>query len=429
MTDPPGRSSPPSVAGSGPGGEQPARLRSLDVLRGLTILVMIFVNDLAGVRGTPGWMKHVEPSTADGMTFVDVVFPAFLFIVGMSIPFAIGRRLERGEPAGPVWRHVLTRTLALLLIGVFMVNGETISAAGPLPPALWSLLVYAGVILVWGACPVESARGRAWARAARAAGALLLVAMALAYRGGGEPGFIELRPQWWGILGLIGWAYLVACASFILLRRNLAGMVGMVALLYCVFIAGAAGGFSRLAWITRWVDIGSMLGSQAALTLSGAVLGVILVPGSPVRRPGARLRWGLLYGVGLAAAAYLLHAAHRIDPMFIINKNAATPPWCLWSAAFTTWGWVAVYWLVDLRQWQRWTAVVEPAGQNPLLAYLLAPLLYAAITLLTAALALPAFYDALGSRFATGFWRALFFALGVSWLAGRALRWGFRLQL
>ena len=54
----------------------------------MTILVMIFVNDLAGVRGAPAWMKHIHPSDADGMTFVDVVFPAFLFIVGTSIPSA-----------------------------------------------------------------------------------------------------------------------------------------------------------------------------------------------------------------------------------------------------------------------------------------------------------------------------------------------------
>ncbi len=57
---------------------------------------MLYVNDVAGVSGTPAWMKHFPPGT-DGMTFVDVVFPAFLFIVGMSIPFAIGKRLERRE--------------------------------------------------------------------------------------------------------------------------------------------------------------------------------------------------------------------------------------------------------------------------------------------------------------------------------------------
>ena len=103
-----------------------SRIQSIDILRGLTILVMMFVNDLAGVKGVPPWMEHIRPSDSDGMTFVDVVFPAFLFIVGISIPFAIGRRLERGERPAKVWGHILARTFGLLVIGFFMVNSETI---------------------------------------------------------------------------------------------------------------------------------------------------------------------------------------------------------------------------------------------------------------------------------------------------------------
>ena len=68
------------------------RILSIDAFRGITILVMIFVNELAGMRDIPQWMKHM-PADADAMTFVDMVFPAFLFIVGMSIPFAINSRL------------------------------------------------------------------------------------------------------------------------------------------------------------------------------------------------------------------------------------------------------------------------------------------------------------------------------------------------
>ena len=112
------------------------RIVSIDALRGLTILVMIFVNDLASVPNTPGWMKHAADG-ADGMTFVDVVFPAFLFIVGMSIPFAIGRRLELGVSRWSVWRHVLIRTLGLLVIGVYMVNTEPIMERNDLATYLW----------------------------------------------------------------------------------------------------------------------------------------------------------------------------------------------------------------------------------------------------------------------------------------------------
>ena len=63
------------------------RILSIDAFRGLTILVMVFVNQLAGVSGVPQWARHMK-ADADAMSFVDVVFPAFLFIVGMSIPFA-----------------------------------------------------------------------------------------------------------------------------------------------------------------------------------------------------------------------------------------------------------------------------------------------------------------------------------------------------
>ena len=56
---------------------QPRRILSIDAFRGITILVMVFVNELAGIRDMPQWMKHV-PADADAMTFVDVVFPAFL---------------------------------------------------------------------------------------------------------------------------------------------------------------------------------------------------------------------------------------------------------------------------------------------------------------------------------------------------------------
>ena len=117
------------------------RIESIDALRGITILVMLFVNDVAGVTGAPAWMKHVSPPDADGMTFVDVVFPAFFFIVGMAIPFSIGRRLERGESLWQTGRHILIRVLGLLVIGMLMVNTESISDDGLLHPHLWILLI------------------------------------------------------------------------------------------------------------------------------------------------------------------------------------------------------------------------------------------------------------------------------------------------
>src|SRR5580693_2106615 len=100
------------------------RITSIDALRGFVMFTMIFVNDLAGAPENlvPNWMVHFSDrhKHGSGMTFVDLVFPGFLFIVGMSIPFALGKAM-------PFWKkllHILTRTLALLALGILMVNGE-----------------------------------------------------------------------------------------------------------------------------------------------------------------------------------------------------------------------------------------------------------------------------------------------------------------
>jgi heparan-alpha-glucosaminide N-acetyltransferase len=416
-------SKPPPASGA------TGRIPSLDGLRGLTILVMLFVNDLAGVQGAPAWMKHVQPSDADGMTFVDVVFPAFLFLVGTSIPSAIGRRLEQGEPRWKVGGHILLRTVGLLVLGVLMVNTETMANQGPLSPPLWTLLLYVGVILVWNAPPREPGTRRRVLLALRALGVILLVALALLYRSREASGFLQLRPQWWGILGLIGWAYLVACLAYALLRKQLAGMVGMIALLYCVYVADAGGAFAWLPWVPDWVSIGEVWGSQAAIVVSGVVLGMVLTSAAGVQAPAGRLRWACGYGLALAAAGLLLHSAHDLHRMFIINKNAATPPWCLLCSALTVWVWVGISWLMDVRHWQRWAVAVAPAGQNPLLAYVLAPLLYAAFELLATALRCPNYYAELGSSFAVGFWRAVVFAFAVTWLARGLRRLGVQLRL
>ena len=121
---------------------RPPRVLSIDALRGLVMFAMILVNDIAPAEHLPWWMQHYsKDKPGGGLTFVDLVFPAFLFIVGMSIPFALGGRLARGEPLWKLLPHILVRTLSLLLIGVMMVNAasgpdtaQTIIHAIPGPP-------------------------------------------------------------------------------------------------------------------------------------------------------------------------------------------------------------------------------------------------------------------------------------------------------
>ncbi len=96
---------------------KPARLLSLDVLRGLTIAFMILVNNQAG----PDVFHPLEHAAWNGFTPTDLVFPTFLFLVGLSLVLSTASRLARGATRMTLFLHLLRRTAVLLLFG-FVVN-------------------------------------------------------------------------------------------------------------------------------------------------------------------------------------------------------------------------------------------------------------------------------------------------------------------
>ena len=71
------------------------RISSIDIMRGLTLVLMLFVNDLY-MPGVPAWLGHMR-ANFDGMGLADWVFPGFLFMVGMAIPYSIGKRIAEGQ--------------------------------------------------------------------------------------------------------------------------------------------------------------------------------------------------------------------------------------------------------------------------------------------------------------------------------------------
>src|SRR5215204_4690718 len=158
------------------------RVTSIDILRALTMILMIFVNDLWSLRDIPAWLGHVERGV-DGIGLADVVFPAFLFIVGLSLPFAIDNRRKKGDTQWQLVMHVLTRTVALLVMGLFLVNGETINAAAMgIPKWLWYPLCCLSFILIWNVYSKTAKKSLVYA--AKAIGIITLITLAVVYRGG-----------------------------------------------------------------------------------------------------------------------------------------------------------------------------------------------------------------------------------------------------
>jgi hypothetical protein len=334
--------------------------------------------------------------------------------------------MRRGEPRGRVLRHVLARTAALLVMGVLMVNAEQ-GVAGPLSKPAWTLVTTLGVYLLWGT--PESGLGRVPRTWLRAAGATLLVLAALAYRSPeGALGLIHLRPHWWGILGLIGWAYLTVSALYVAIGDRPAALGGLVSLLYCVALADAAGGLGAL--VPRPL-LGAMLGTHAAITLSGALLGVLLRQhlrsGTGSARPLVAQAVALV--TSLAVAGILLHTMSGVHAAFRISKVHATAPWGLLCAALTALAWLGFFLAADVLGLRRWPRSFAIAGENPLVAYLLAPAIAAVFALVAPLFGGTDPYQALGATTGLGLVRSAVFAWAVVRLTGLLRAGGLRIQL
>jgi heparan-alpha-glucosaminide N-acetyltransferase len=365
-----------------------SRVASIDAARGLVMFTMIYVNDIAGASEeiVPAWMRHFRGD--DGMTFVDLVFPAFLFIVGMSVPFALGGRIAKGEPLWKCLVHILTRTLALLCLGVVMVNGLPDSDQMGWSAGLWSALTFlsAGLWLGSFSLPGQSKFSADRKRVLRIVGKSLhvlgfaaLVWLVFAYRGRDGLRIVTLSPfslhsEWWGILGLIGWAYLVSSLVFLLFRTRSTALLACMALLFCLFPAGQAGLFDELT-ISEYIGIGSMIGSHGGIAVAGMLLASVLIH-PETRGARSRIRFTLLFVLGCAAGAVL------VDGLYGINKNAATPAWCLWACAITAAVWLIVHVLSETRIGGWLTGPFAVAGRNVLLAYLLSNALWPVLDLL-----------------------------------------------
>ena len=150
----------------------------------------------------------------------------------MSLPFAINSRLAKGDDFWKLQSHIIWRTVGLLVMGVFMVNAESgyNEEATGMSIAVWSLMFYLCAILVWN---VYRFKNKIWGYLLQVAGAIGLLLLAWTYRGG-EGGSEGMKPRWWGILGLIGWAYLFSCIIYQLFKGKVLGLILAIACMYCL---------------------------------------------------------------------------------------------------------------------------------------------------------------------------------------------------
>ena len=342
------------------------RLASLDAFRGFDILVMIFVNYIAGMPGIPFFLQHAK-ADMDTFTLTDVVFPGFLFIVGVAIPLSLEKRLALGEPPGKILRRIGLRTAGLLFLGVLFVNENRFSAAATgMSRDLWYLLALLAMILLWMTYPkTDIASKRRLYVGLRAGAAILLLALVIIWRGQNPDGSVSwLRHSWWGILGMIGWTYLAGSLFYLLAKGKRAALMGGLGFQVALYIGARHGVLDFLRPINDFVEIGNIFGSHLAIVTAGMLVGTLLIPAMSEMKPRTRIVRMAVFGSGLLAAGFLLR------PLHTFSKIQGTESYCLATSGICCLLLLVFYWLMDVVKFRGWAAFLRPIGSNPLLAYI-----------------------------------------------------------
>jgi len=339
------------------------RISSIDIFRALTMLLMIFVNDLWTLHAIPGWLEHTG-AREDGMGLADVVFPAFLFIVGLSIPFAIDARIKRGDSRKDILLHIFTRTLALVLMGFYMVNFENIRDDVPyFIRTTWEVLMLISFMLIWNQYGQKRA-GPFPVWSLRLTGVIILLMLAMFYKGGTVENPAWMSPRWWGILGLIGWAYLV-CSLVYLAAHNrpwiiVAGLLVFHALNMLEFVPSGIP-------LPRFLLMVSA--SNHALVMSGVVATTLFMQLSAVK--GHRFEL-ILLSLAIVSFSY----GFAVRPLWGISKIMATPSWTAICAGISFGMYLVIYLVADVWHVTAWSKPIMPAGRSTLTCYLLPGLMY-----------------------------------------------------
>lgn len=349
----------------------PARLHSIDVFRAVTMFLMIFVNDVDAVTNIPEWIKHVDAHT-DGLGFADTIFPAFLFIVGLSLPFAIRNRINKGYSQFSIATYISIRALALLVMGFLHVNLENYNETALLPKAVWEILITISFFLIWLDYPEKMDKKKRYLL--QGIGIVLLVTLAIVFKGGTPQEPSGLRPYWWGILGLIGWSYLICAGIFLFSKGRLAVQVLALLFFLLINIGVHAGWMASLKSESPVWIVGD--GSMPGFTMAGVVISVIYT--ELVKQKRQKLFWIALLFSGIMFIIF----GFVTRPYDGISKIHATPAWLGICTGISILVFGIIIYMVDVKGRQSWFQTIRPAGTSTLTCYLIPYLLYSTYSLI-----------------------------------------------
>lgn len=310
------------------------RLVSLDALRGFNMFWIIGVRDIANglahinVPEISLVTTQLYHSKWNGFTFYDLIFPMFIFLIGVSMVLSVQKRLEKGESRGSIVRHVLKRTVILFFLG----------------------LIYNDLIANW-------------------------------------PHLANIRIM--GVLQRSALCYLAASLLVIYTkpRTQALTVVGILAAYWAAMRFIPVPGYGPGYWsaqgsLVRYVDNLLLPGkldygnwdSEGLLStipaiascLLGALSGCWLWTAKffPSLKENRRTLYLFLAGVVLVALGF------AVNPFFPINKKLWTSSYVLLTGGLSAMFLAAFYWIIDLKGYRRWAFPFVIIGMNSIFIYM-----------------------------------------------------------
>jgi predicted acyltransferase len=316
-----------ALTGEHKGTAATGRMLSLDVFRGITIAGMILVNNPGSWEAIYSPLEHAK---WHGWTPTDLVFPFFLFIVGVSITLSLARRAESGGSKRDLYAKIVRRTLVIFALGLALTAFPYNDAAGfRIPGVLQRIAVcyfFASVIFL----------NTRWRAQAAIAAALLLV--------------------YWAAMKLIpvpGFG-----AGNLEMDGNLAAYVDRSVL-------------GRHTWKPLYDPEGILSTVPAIVTaLAGVLTGHLL---RTRREPMEKVAAMFVAGVACIVAGWVWNF------LFPVNKALWTSSYVLLTAGFALQMLAVCYWLIDIKGYRAWAKPFLVFGSNALAVYFLSEMFVRAV--------------------------------------------------